>query len=139
MPALSAGVPCSGVDMNASSISLRQLAKVRKRPLHLHCRNLLEKAGQDVHPSTIGAPELMLWTLESKRKDVDQDFDQSFREIVYMIQDKPSLVLSLLEPGDQGDQEEALADILSQQDPSLAGLALLRHLKQRMDSLVDNS
>ncbi len=124
--------------MHASSISLRQLAKVRKRPLHLHCRNLLQKAGQEVNHSTIGAPELMLWTLESKRKDVDPDFDLSFQEIVYMIQDKPSLVLSLLEPENQGQQEEVLSEILSQQDPRQAGLALLRHLKQRMDSLVDS-
>lgn len=125
--------------MHASNISLRQLAKVRKRPLHLHCRNLLQKAGQEVTPATIGAPELMLWTLESKRKDVDPDFDHSFREIVYMIQDKPSLVLSLLEPENQSQQEEVLSEILSQQDPMQAGLALLMHLKQRMDSLVDSS
>lgn len=124
--------------MHTSSITLRQLAKVRKQPLHIHCRHLLEKAGQQVNQWTIGAPELMLWILEAKRKDADPDIDQSFREIVYMIQDKPSLVLSLLEPESQAQQEEVLGEIQEQQDPRHAGLALLRHLKQRMNSLVDS-
>ena len=124
--------------MHSSTISLRQLAKVRKRPLHAHCRHLLQKAGEPVDQGTIGAPELMLWVLHTKRDELDPDSVHYLQEVVHMIQDKPSLVLSLLEssPGD-GQEDSISQDIQTLEDPRQAGFILLKHLKQRMDSLVD--
>lgn len=124
--------------MHSSLISLRQVSKVRSRPLHIHCRNLLEKAGQLVNQGTIGAPELMLWTLQNKKQDLNQDDSHHLQEVVHMIQDKPSLILSLLEPPNQEDDSDILHQVKSINDPQEAGLVLLTHLKQRMDSLVGN-
>ncbi|MDZ7761845.1 MAG: hypothetical protein U5L00_16525 [Desulfovermiculus sp.] len=124
--------------MHSSNISLRQLAKVRKRPLHVHCRYLLQKAGEPVDQGTIGAPELMLWALHNKRDELDPDSTHSLQEVVHMIQDKPSLVVSLLEsPFGQTEEEGMVNDVHTSEDPQQAGLVLLKHLKQRMDSLVD--
>ncbi len=123
--------------MHASLLSLRQLAKVRKRPIHVHCRSLLEKAGQTVDQSTIGAPELMLWALHNKRNDLDADSAHSLHEVVHMIKDKPSLVLSLLEPHEDTTETAGLKELCSEQDPTRAGMTLLKHLKERMDRLVE--
>ncbi|MBS3779921.1 MAG: hypothetical protein KGY41_05970 [Desulfovermiculus sp.] len=124
--------------MHSSNISLRQLAKVRKRPLHTHCRLLLQKAGEPVDQGTIGAPELMLWALHNKREELDPDSVHYLQEVVHMIKDKPSLVLTLLEPSTpQTEQEDIYEDVHKREDPQQAGLILLKHLKQRMDSLVD--
>ena len=124
--------------MHSSNISLRQLAKVRKRPLHAHCRRLLQKAGEPVDQGTIGAPELMLWALHRKREEIDPDSVHYLQEVVHMIKDKPSLVLTLLEPSSaQTEQEDIYEDVSKWEDPQQAGLILLKHLKQRMDSLVD--
>ncbi|WP_027370844.1 hypothetical protein [Desulfovermiculus halophilus] len=123
--------------MHTSPISLRQLSKVRTRPLNVHCRSLLEEAGQVVNQGTIGAPELMLWTLQTKKSDLGQDDSHHLQEIVHMIQDKPSLVLSILEPsGDQEENNELLPEVQAQDAPEKAGLVLLRYLKQRMDNIV---
>jgi len=124
--------------MHSSNISLRQLAKVRKRPLHAHCRRLLEKAGEPVDQGTIGAPELMLWALQNKREELDPDSVHYMQEVVHMIKDKPSLVLSLMEPSSaQTEQEDIYEDVHKLENPQQAGLTLLKHLKLRMDSLVD--
>ena len=125
--------------MHSSLISLRQLAKVRKRPIHVHCRNLLEKVDQPVDESTIGAPELMLWALHNKKEALDSDSAHSLHEVVHMLRDKPALVLSLLEPPEQrAEHEELLLHLCQKENASKAGLALLKLLKERMDRLVGN-
>jgi hypothetical protein len=123
--------------MQSSFISQRQMAKVRSRALHVHCRKLLEDAGQLINQSTIGAPELMLWTLRNKKQDLNQDEMYLLQEVVHMIQDKPSLVLSLLEPPGQEEKENEIVNTVTAiADPREAGLALLKFLNQRMDYLV---
>ena len=123
-----------------SQISMHQLAKARKRPLHTHCRYLLEKAGQAVNDGTIGAPELMQWTLESKQSKMSEESNHNLQHVVAMLQDKPSLVITLLEPTDlSSEQEHILQQIHSEDDPTQAGILLLKLLKQRMDHLVDTS
>jgi phosphopantetheine adenylyltransferase len=125
--------------MHALLITQRQLAKIRTRPLHVHCRNLLEKAGQLVNQETIGAPELMLWTLQNKADELHEEDIRHLQEVVHMIQDKPSLVLSLLEPyGQEQQQEEICSEIQAQEDPQEAGVILLKHLKQRIDRFVES-
>ncbi|MFO7802777.1 MAG: hypothetical protein R6V55_10820 [Desulfovermiculus sp.] len=123
--------------MHSSLLSLRQLAKVRERPIHAHCRSLLEKAGQTVDQGTIGAPELMLWALHIKKEELDADAAHNLHEVVHMIKDKPSLVLSLLEPQEDETETEGLKKLCSEQDPTQAGMILLKHLKERMDRLVE--
>jgi len=123
--------------MQSSLLSLRQLAKVRKRPLHVHCRSLLEKAGQSVDQGTIGAPELMLWALHNKKEELDTDSAHLLHEVVHMIKDKPSLVLSLLEPQENTTDIDGLQELCTEQDPTRAGMTLLKYLKERMDRLVE--
>jgi hypothetical protein len=54
-----------------------------------------------------------------------------------MIQDKPSLILSLLEPSGQEDEaNEIVNTVTTITDPREAGVALLKFLNQRMDNLV---
>ena len=124
--------------MHGSDITARQLVKVKKRPLHVHCRFLLDKAGVTVDEGTLGAPELMLWTLENKADEVDTHTGYTLREVVDMIKDKPSLVLNLLETQFKNQEhDQSLQDVLLEDQPRKAGILLLKLLKKRMDSMID--
>jgi hypothetical protein len=106
----------------AQDISGQRLAKLREKPLHRHCRELLEKAGKNVDLGTLGAPELMLWGLE--QPDIQAAYPESSQiwGLVEMLLGKPSFADRAVMESVAGD-ESALLEV---NDPNSLARQLLK-------------
>ena len=120
--------------MHQDQIGQRQLAKARAHPLNAHCRKLLQQAGQEVLPTTVGGPELMEWALEQS-EGLGEEERMQIAPIVEIILDKPTMANRLLLGEEPGKGEDPwIQSFLQEKDPLQAGLSLIRYLQKRSQS-----
>ncbi|MFP4392625.1 MAG: hypothetical protein ACLFOA_09485 [Desulfohalobiaceae bacterium] len=114
----------------------RSLEKARAHPLNTHCRQLLRQVGQDPAPTTLGAPELMEWTLQQDKLDLDQDTRSRLEDLVQLVLDKPSMSLAILDALQPEEKSPELQALLAEEDTMRLGVLLLQRLHERASHLT---
>ena len=122
--------------MHNLTLTTRNLEKARSNPLNAHCRTLLQEAGQPVYPATLGAPELMAWTLERPDLPLDETARLGLQDLVALIRDKPTMSLSLLDASKPFEDASDMDELLAETDPVNLGLKLLHKLKAQAEKLT---
>ena len=124
--------------MHNLSMTSRNLEKARSNPLNTHCRNVLQQAGHTLSPATLGAPELMEWTLSQESLPLDEEARFRLQNLVALIRDKPTMSLSLLDAAQSLGDSPDMDDLLAETDPVSLGLKLLQKLEGQVKDLTSS-